>query len=335
MSLIAHVYQYPPITRYKLYLIPFTTWFFWLLLLKLCFGRPSRKMDQRNLANVVQLNFMLSLENRQVWPLKSYNRPMGNILYPEPKFFAGTNHLWKAENTLKMNTVQGGLQLRKPTKTSNVWTLVRSDRCLTLWMLSEQLNLSRFTVQQILIENLHMRKVCAKMVPKNLTIHQKNIRKNKCLDLLNRISNEQDFYNCVITSDESCIFEFTAKCPRPKKIRMSKSKIKSILIYFFDWKGIVHKEFVPPGQTVNQVFNKDVLERLRKRVIRVKPDIADKWMLHHDNAPYHTVLFITECFNSKGIPVVPQPPYLPDLSSCDFLLFPKLKNVLKGQHFGT
>ncbi|GFW79456.1 putative mariner transposase [Trichonephila clavipes] len=29
------------------------------------------------------------------------------------------------------------------------------------------------------------------------------------------------------------------------------------------------------------------------------------------------------------------PPYSPDLSPCDFFLFPKLKNHPKGQHFGT
>jgi len=33
--------------------------------------------------------------------------------------------------------------------------------------------------------------------------------------------------------------------------------------------------------------------------------------------------------------VVPQPPYSPDLSPCDFFLFPKLKFHLKGSHFGT
>ncbi|GFT28764.1 uncharacterized protein TNCV_3584921 [Trichonephila clavipes] len=38
---------------------------------------------------------------------------------------------------------------------------------------------------------------------------------------------------------------------------------------------------------------------------------------------------------SKNIPVAPQPPYSPDLSPCDFFHFPKLKNHLKGHHFGT
>ncbi|GFT27308.1 uncharacterized protein TNCV_5140831 [Trichonephila clavipes] len=38
---------------------------------------------------------------------------------------------------------------------------------------------------------------------------------------------------------------------------------------------------------------------------------------------------------SKNIPVDPQPSYSPDLSPCDSFLFPKLKNHLKGHHFGT
>ena len=71
------------------------------------------------------------------------------------------------------------------------------------------------------------------------------------------------------------------------------------------------------------------------RVIRVRPDIGDKWMLHHDNARCHTAISIGEFLTSKDIAVVPQPPNSPDLSPCDFFLFPKLKHVLKGHHFGT
>ncbi|GFU56385.1 putative transposase [Trichonephila clavipes] len=37
----------------------------------------------------------------------------------------------------------------------------------------------------------------------------------------------------------------------------------------------------------------------------------------------------------QNIPVAPQPPYSPGLSPSDFFLFPKLKNHLKGHHFGT
>jgi len=103
---------------------------------------------------------------------------------------------------------------------------------------------------------------------------------------------------------------------------------------FFDSRGIVHKEFVPPGQTVNHTFYKDLLERLRKRVQRVRTDIAHDWVLHHDNAPAHTALSVREFPAKKNIPVLPHPPYSPDLALCDFYLFPKLKLKLKGHHFG-
>ena len=85
-------------------------------------------------------------------------------------------------------------------------------------------------------------------------------------------------------------------------------------LFFFDSHGIVHKEFVPPGQTVNHAFYKDVLERLWKRVKRVQRDIAGDWVLQHDNAPAHTALSIREFMAKKNTPVLPHPPYSPDLA---------------------
>jgi len=41
---------------------------------------------------------------------------------------------------------------------------------------------------------------------------------------------------------------------------------------------------MPRGQTVNKQYYREVLERLRKSVHRVRPEIADTWMPHHDNA---------------------------------------------------
>ena len=88
----------------------------------------------------------------------------------------------------------------------------------------------------------------------------------------------------------------------------------------FNRYGLQHVRY-----TLLDVFYEDLL----KRLIRVRLDIGDKWMLHHDSAACHTALSVTEFLTSKGIPVVPQPPYSPELSPCDFSLFLKLKNVLK------
>jgi hypothetical protein len=41
---------------------------------------------------------------------------------------------------------------------------------------------------------------------------------------------------------------------RPKKARQVRSKVMSIFIIFFDMKGIVRKEFVLEGQTVNSAY---------------------------------------------------------------------------------
>jgi hypothetical protein len=40
---------------------------------------------------------------------------------------------------------------------------------------------------------------------------------------------------------------------RPEKARQAKSKVKSMLNILFDIKGIVHKEFVLVGQTVDRL----------------------------------------------------------------------------------
>jgi transposase len=49
----------------------------------------------------------------------------------------------------------------------------------------------------------------------------------------------------------------------------------------------------------------------------------------------HTAISMNKVLAKKGISVVPQPPYSPDLSPCDLFLFAKLKFHLKGHHLGT
>jgi len=57
------------------------------------------------------------------------------------------------------------------------------------------------------------------------------------------------------------------------------------------------------------------------------------WVLHHDNAPDHSSHLIHQFLVKHGIVQLRQPPYSPDLAPCDFWLFPKLKNPLKGRRF--
>ena len=108
-----------------------------------------------------------------------------------------------------------------------------------------------------------------------------------------------------------------------------KSNVKMMLISFFDANGIVHSEFVPNGQTVNQTFYLQVLKRLRDAVRRKCPE----WWLHHDNAPAHKALSMKQFLPKNSMTQLLHPPYSPDLAPCDFFLFPRMKKVLKGKSF--
>jgi len=112
-----------------------------------------------------------------------------------------------------------------------------------------------------------MRNSSAKMVPKELTKEEKQRRITICRDLFER---QDDILGHVITGDETWVYQYnperkrqsaqckTANFPRGKTFHWSKSRVKRMLVTFFDIRGIVHYKFVPTGQTVNQVYYLEV-----------------------------------------------------------------------------
>ena len=113
--------------------------------------------------------------------------------------------------------------------------------------------------------------------------------------------------------------------PRPKKARMQKSKLRKILIYFFDQEGIAHREFLPPGMTISADFYCDVLRRLSENVRRKSPQ---KWqnqnlVIYHDNAPAHKSFKVSHFLAENKMTVIPHPPYLPDLPPVTFSSSPR------------
>ena len=105
----------------------------------------------------------------------------------------------------------------------------------------------------------------------------------------------------------------------------------------FDVRGMVHYEFLPQGHTVNQHVYKEILQRLLHSVREKRRDLweSNTSLLHHNNAPAHTALSIQTFLADKNITVLEQRSYFPDLAPCDFFLFPKVKNIIKGTHFSS
>lgn len=119
------------------------------------------------------------------------------------------------------------------------------------------------------------------------------------------------------------------------RLCQSRSKIKSMLIVFFDYEGVVHHEYAPAGQTINKEYYVEILKRLHDAIRRKRPHFwqTGDWLLHHDNAPAHASNLVQQYLSKHSVVQLRQPPYSPDVAPCDFWLFPRLKMPLKGHRF--
>jgi len=118
------------------------------------------------------------------------------------------------------------------------------------------------------------------------------------------------YFKTVITGDKSLYFAFDPETKRksanwvgeislpPKQMQFWKFKIKIVFLYYH---GIVLKEFVPLGSTVNVEFYKIVLDRIYKKIARVRPALwkDQSFFLLHDNALTHTVTIVIQFWIKK------------------------------------
>jgi len=120
--------------------------------------------------------------------------------------------------------------------------------------------------------------VVAKFVPRLLNPEQKEHHVAICQELRQHALDDPSFMLRAITGDKSSVYRYDHETkqqslhwkspgsPRPEKARQSRSATKSMLIIFFDIRGIVHHEFAPEGQTVNAEFYCNVLRHLREDI---------------------------------------------------------------------
>jgi hypothetical protein len=85
------------------------------------------------------------------------------------------------------------------------------------------------------------------------------------------------------------------------KLKFQRSRIKTMLISFFDSQGVVHKEFVPEGKTVNAEFYKAVMDRHLTRIQRVRPAAfcSRDFFLSHDNVPAPKAASVCQLLTQK------------------------------------
>ena len=223
------------------------------------------------------------------------------------------------------------------------------DRCVSIETISAQFNVSLGTVHTIICEELKIRKICAKFVPRVLSEDQKERRCHDSREMVELINSDPAVLDALETCDESWIYSDDpetkglssqwkrAGSPRPMKARQSKSTHKLLMIPFFDSTGMIYMHWILTGQTVNKEYYVEVIREFRKRFRWKRPALfkSGQWHFHQDNAPVQNSILVTDYLTKMGIKTVTQPPSSPDLAPCDFWLFPKLKEKLRGCRYET
>jgi hypothetical protein len=166
------------------------------------------------------------------------------------------------------------------------------------------------------------------MVLKHLNDDQKGRRNEASAEMLEWLETETNFLYRVITGDENWFFEYvpeimsqreewhTPQSPSQKKAR--KNHENGSLIYS---REVVHKQLVPAGCKVNQKYYLEVLDRLRKSVMRVRTEITDDGIFR-TSSRQRTHIQTQKCqfvnfWRQSAFPCFPQTPYSPDLSPRD------------------
>ena len=223
---------------------------------------------------------------------------------------------------------------------ATVKTLIEEDTCYTVQEIEELSGIHSSSVLKILPEQLGLCKICARLVPHLLTDEQKQSQVRLASQIIEKYDKcDPRRLEEIVTGDENWIYHFQPDSKAKNKVWVSsegnrpviasRCKTSNRMLYatFFDLKGPVLQIPVQKGSSVTGKFYREsVLTQLvdfyQKR--RPRTDVHGIKLLH-DNALAHKSPTVQEYLKESGLDVLDHPPYSPDLSPCDFWLFPRHK----------
>ncbi|CAF4076146.1 unnamed protein product [Rotaria sp. Silwood2] len=229
-------------------------------------------------------------------------------------------------------SVQDAPRSGRPSTSVNEQTIdavrkrIEDDPHSTYQQIENILGISSTAINSIIHDYLNLRKVCARWVPHKLIDDQKQLRIQFCHHSLKRF--EEDQSRCVfdiITDDESWFYHYDPELKEQSKVWMSTADPRPTKIHRTKKTDATVNASCYVNTCLPQVF-KAVSERREARGLR-------GLIFHDDNVRPHRAWITNEFLLENHVEQYPNPPYFPDLSPCDFFLFPKLKNQLRGIWF--
>ncbi|XP_015436815.1 PREDICTED: histone-lysine N-methyltransferase SETMAR-like [Dufourea novaeangliae] len=222
--------------------------------------------------------------------------------------------------------------------------IIESDPRKTSREVAEVLNVDHSTVIRHL-SGIGKCKKLDKWVPHELNESQRFRRFEICSALLLRNTNDP-FLDRIITCDEKWILydnrrrsaQWLDQDERPKHFPKPKLHQKKVMVtVWWSRRGIIHYNFLKPGETVTSVKHCHEIDKVHKKLKDLCPILVNRKgpILLHDNARPHVSRITVQKLNELGYETLPHPPYSPDLSPTDYHLFKHLKIFLREKNFKT
>lgn len=225
--------------------------------------------------------------------------------------------------------------------------LIQENEDISLRRVEALTGISKSTVERIIKNDLNLHSVSAKWVPYALNEDQKRNRVNGCLAIKEQLS-KRNASRSVIVCDEKWIYFRSVPQPmfirkwlpkdgsgderRPEIARRTQSDKKLHLIFALNFSGQCYFELLEDGGSINSEryiqFIENAIDSFQLNNVQLHSML---WM--HDNARPHNAHLTRDYVAEKGLKLLPQPAYSPDVNLCDRYVFRNFESYRQKKDF--
>ena len=267
------------------------------------------------------------------------------LAWIKDQFLSGIRYSRKARETVRDDERCGrSKEVNTPELIGQIKNFMDKDCCVSI---SAQFDVSMGSVHTIICEELNMRKFCAKFVPRVFRENQKERHCHDSREMVKLINSDPTVLDALVTCNESWIYCYDPESKRqsssgsmlalpdpirPDRVNPPTNFWWSLLLTALAWstftgfpldsqQGILCWGF----KGVQEEIPSEEASTLQIGSVAFPAGQCTSPQLH----PCHRL------FDQDGLQDSSSASHSPDLAPCDFCLFPKLKEKLRGCRYET